>query len=401
MTATLKHRAHVLCVDDEPQVLEGLALSLCREYDLVTAAGGDAALEILKRDGEIAVIVADMRMPGIDGAMLLAQAKEIVPDAVRMLLTGHGDLDSAIAAVNQGQIFRFLTKPCAPPVLLAAVAAAVEQHELITAQRVLLEQTLHGSVQMFTDVLALINPISFGRATRIKQLVSDLARRLEIRECWPVEVAAMLSQLATITLPPQTAEKLYYGRPLLPAEQAMVKRLPAVTEQLLGNIPRLDAVREILAAYSQLVHTRPEERTIPPNGHAMRDAQLLKAAIDFDALESVKGNTAAKAIATMCARRGAYGDGMLQALTAIRGCESAIAEVVALSVDDLRVGMVLAEDITLASGTLLVARGYTVTDRFLERVRNLARGALEGGRVRVRTPGWHEAAQTEVKYGSR
>src|SRR5437588_12586182 len=94
MTTQPNHRLHVLCVDDEPLVLEGLALSLCRHYDLVTATDGAAALDILKRDASLAVIIADMRMPGMDGAMLLAQARQIVPDAVRMLLTGHGDLDS-------------------------------------------------------------------------------------------------------------------------------------------------------------------------------------------------------------------------------------------------------------------------------------------------------------------
>src|SRR5437588_7795947 len=105
---------------------------------------------------------------------------------------------------------------------------------------------------MFTDVLALISPISFGRATRIKQLVSDLARSLQIRESWPVEVAAMFLQLGYISLPAETAEKVYYGRPLLPTEQAMVRRLPAVTEKLLAHVPRLDTVRDILTGYAQI-----------------------------------------------------------------------------------------------------------------------------------------------------
>ena len=243
-------RARILCVDDEPRILEGLTLHLRRQYEVETAPGGIAGLHLIRRGGAFAAVISDMRMPGMDGAVFLASSRKFSPDTVRLLLTGQADLDSAIAAINQGQIFRFLTKPCPPSDLLAAVAAAVEQHRLITAERVLLEETLHGSIKTLVDVLSLANPLSFGRATRIKQHVSDLADKLAIRERWQVEVAAMLSQLGCIVLPAEVAEKLYYGRPLSPQEDAMVARLPAVTEQLLGNIPRLEVVRGILASLS-------------------------------------------------------------------------------------------------------------------------------------------------------
>src|SRR5207237_77668 len=82
--------------------------------------------------------------------------------------------------------------------------AALEQHHLITAERVLLEQTLHGCVKMLVDVLSLTNPIAFGRANRIKRLVADIAERLQLQERWQLEVAAMLSQLGAITLPAET-----------------------------------------------------------------------------------------------------------------------------------------------------------------------------------------------------
>jgi DNA-binding NtrC family response regulator len=104
----------VLCVDDEPRVVEGLALHLRRNYQVLTANGAQSALEILKDKGAPAVIVSDMRMPGIDGATLLKRVKDLYPDMTRILLTGEPGRDAAIAAVNEGQIFRFLTKPCPP-----------------------------------------------------------------------------------------------------------------------------------------------------------------------------------------------------------------------------------------------------------------------------------------------
>ncbi|MFM9458667.1 hypothetical protein ACKI1W_47580, partial [Streptomyces europaeiscabiei] len=89
-------------------------------------------------------------------------------DAAQILLTGYADIQSAISAVNNGRLFRFLTKPCAPAELLAACLAGVEQHRLKTAERVLLEHTLKGSVNALSDVLALANPAAFGRSSSVR-----------------------------------------------------------------------------------------------------------------------------------------------------------------------------------------------------------------------------------------
>ena len=161
-------RPRVLCVDDEPQVLDGLTLNLRRDFEVVTASSGADALAEIAARGPFAVIISDMRMPRMDGAQFLRRAREIAPDSVRMLLTGQTDLASAIAVVNEGQIFRFLTKPCAPDQLIAMVRAAVDQHRLLTSERELLERTLHGSIEALTDLLAVAHPVAFGRAGRIK-----------------------------------------------------------------------------------------------------------------------------------------------------------------------------------------------------------------------------------------
>src|SRR5437868_1164007 len=140
-------RPKILCVDDEPNILAGLALHLERRYEVATATSGAAGLEYLERDGSTAVVLSDMRMPEMDGAAFLSQVRQLRPDSVRLLLTGQTDIAAAIAAINQGQIFRFLSKPCPPDILMDAVKAAVEQHRLVTSERVLLEQTLRGSIK--------------------------------------------------------------------------------------------------------------------------------------------------------------------------------------------------------------------------------------------------------------
>lgn len=367
-----KSETRILCVDDEPQVLEGLALHLQRRYDVVSATSGAQGLEVLHKDKSIGVVMSDMRMPGMDGAVFLRATRDVVPDAVRILLTGQTALDSAIAAVNEGQIFRFLTKPCAPAALLAAVDAAVAQHQLLTVERVLLEKTLHGSIKTLTEILSLTNPISFGRATRVKQIVSEVAAELGMQERWQVEVAAMLSQLGCITLPAETVEKAYYCQALSAREQEMVARVPVVTEQLLGNIPRLEVVREILAKYSQ--PRGPAEGAGAPTV-VERGTQILKAVLDFDALEA-QGTAASLAIDAMRGRAGRYDSEVLEALNKVRGLKSSAEDVRELPLVGLRVGMVLAQDVKMQSGALLVARGFEVTAGLVERMRNFGPGSV-------------------------
>jgi diguanylate cyclase (GGDEF)-like protein len=122
-------RPLVLCVDDEPELLRGMTLHLARHYEVRTADSGAEGLELLRNEPHAAAIISDMRMPGMSGADFLARSLAIAPDAQRILLTGNVDLTSAIAAVNEGQIFRFLMKPCPPPDLLQAVQDAVTRFQ--------------------------------------------------------------------------------------------------------------------------------------------------------------------------------------------------------------------------------------------------------------------------------
>ena len=369
-------KVSVLCVDDEPNVLEGISLHLRRRFEVATATSGSAALELLKRSGSIAVVLSDMRMPGMDGATFLSHARLLVPDTVRILLTGQTDMNTAVSAVNDGQIFRFLTKPCAPATLISAVDAAVEFNRLIVSERVLLNQTLHGSIKALTEVLALTNPTAFGRATRVKQHVSALADKLGFQERWQLEVAAMLSQIGSIVLPPETVERVYYGQPLSEAESAMVARMPNVVEQLLGNIPRLEVVRAILAhrekpfAQTDLAYGDSETRL------AARGALMLGVACDFEELIA-RGMAVALALDTLRGRKGRYDPTVLEALAAVRGSTSARVEVRELPISALRVGMVCAEDVKLRNGTLVVGSGFEITASFIERIRNFAPGSVK------------------------
>jgi response regulator RpfG family c-di-GMP phosphodiesterase len=367
-------KPRILCIDDEPNVLEGLSLSLRRGYEVVLAGGGEAGLEILGRDPTIATVISDMRMPGMDGATFLGKARRAVPDVTRLLLTGQADLDAAIAAINEGRIFRFLTKPCPPPVLLAAVEAAVEQHRLVTSERVLLEQTLHGSIQMLTDVLALAAPITFGQAVRIRRFARELASKVAGAAIWPIEVAAMLSQVSYISLAPATVDKLQgNGKSLTPEEQRAVDKLPAFAEQLIAGIPRLDVVRAALKQQGASFDGTGGAASAPRGSDIPLGARVLGIVCDYDRLEA-SGLSTQVALDTMRGRRGRYDPELLEIFASILGSQGADADIAEIPVRMIRVGMTLLQDVRTHAGALLVSRGHEATTSLVERFSNFAPG---------------------------
>ena len=376
-------RPRVLCVDDEPHVLDGLMFVLRRRFEVTTCPSGAEGLAALEKSSEgFAVVMSDMRMPVMSGAQFLARVRQGWPQSVRMLLTGQTDINAAILAVNEGQIFRFLSKPCPAEPLIGAVDAAVEQHRLVTAERVLLEQTLHGSIKALTDILALQNPMVFGRATRAKAHVSAMVDVIGTKERWPVEVAAMLSQIGTITLPPETAEKLYEGRLLSASEQVMVKRLPAVTERLLANIPRLEPVREILLHHE----TRFDDGAAEKHGQELPPgARLLKIVLDFDVLET-QGVSRNLALETLRGRSGLYDPELLQKFGDLLGQLGQTLVVKELTAAQLRPGMVFVDDVRSRVGALLIARGHEVTDSLIDRIRNFSGNLGLAEPLRVSVP---------------
>ncbi|MEX2494362.1 MAG: response regulator [Nitrospirales bacterium] len=120
----------VLFVDDEMSVLDALKRQLHQQFHLDVALGAQEAITIIRNRGPYAVVISDCKMPVMDGIQFLSLVRKFAPNTVRMMLTGNNDLETAMEAVNQGEIFRFLTKPCPPATLQKALQAGVEQYQL-------------------------------------------------------------------------------------------------------------------------------------------------------------------------------------------------------------------------------------------------------------------------------
>ena len=377
MTANPQARPSILCVDDEPRVVEGLALHLRRDYEVLTAHSGHSALQVLKEKGAPAVIVSDMRMPSMDGAVLLKHVKNLYPDTTRILLTGEPGRDAAIAAVNEGQILRFLTKPCPPDQLRLAIDAGVNHHRMLSAERVLLRETLVGCVKALVDLLAITHPVAFGRAHRVTRLATDLSAAVGKPAFWQLEAAAMLSQIGYISRPTELVEKLYYGKRLTSEERALAETAPQVAQKLLGHIPRLDPVIEILTA-SQTSKNDASDALLKIG------ANILRLVLEYDA-HTVKGLAHTDAIAAIRAPTGRYDSALIESLESMVGAAGGAEMISEVCVGRVTAGMVFMEDLRTPVGTVLVPKGFEVTEAFLERMRNFGPGILQE-KVRVAAP---------------
>jgi len=361
----------ILCVDDDPNILEGYKRQLRKEFELDTAVGPEQGLRMVTEQGPFAVVVSDLQMPGMNGVEFLAQVRAHEPDTVRMLLTGNAELQAAIEAINQGQIFRFLTKPCTPEALANALKAGLAQHRLITAERELLEQTLSGSIRVLCEVLALVNPEAFGRSSRITRYVESIAANLHVSELWSIKTAAMLSQIGCVILPESLLKKVYRGEALTGEESQLFNQHPFVAYDLIAKIPRMKRVAEIIKfqdkyydGYGVPGDTQ-QDKTIP------MEASILKVALDFDALESA-GKSKAEAFGEMKQRKGWYDPTVIDAMKAAFAKEIQY-EIRMAVVADLREGMILAEGIQSSQHMLLASKGQQVTQSMVMKLQNFSK----------------------------
>ena len=350
----------VLFVDDERHILDAFRNNLRKRFAVTTAQGPEAGLQALETEGPFATVVSDLKMPGMDGVAFLSRAREISPDTTRIMLTGHAGMDASIQAVNQGQVFRFLTKPCPMPDLLAALEAGVRQYRLITAERELLHGTLRGTIKLLTEALGLANPLAFGKSQRIKALVGRLSKVMTMKSTLELELAAMLSHIGCMGLPQQILEKVETGKKLTAQESSLYREHPRLGAMLIQHIPRLGGVAEIVAAqqddYSHKI----------PHG-----ARVLRLALDYDALES-RGSAPNEILFVLRERKGAYDPDILDAMEKA-ACTSDEYIRRCIPMRHFKKGMVLAQHVMTVDNTILLATGTELNDASILRLQEVSK----------------------------
>ncbi|MFQ5686434.1 MAG: HD domain-containing phosphohydrolase [Candidatus Scalindua sp.] len=360
----------ILFVDDDSNILAAHRRQFHNKFKVVTVDSGKKGIDVLKEQGPIAVVVSDYRMPEMDGVQFLSTVRQTVPDTVRILLTGQADMQASIDAINEGNIFRFLSKPCSTEVLTNALNAAVGQYRLITAERELLENTLRGSIKVLSEILSMVSPVAFSCSSRISSMTKRLAVRLNVENMWEVELATMLSQIGCVTIPGETLEKKYQGKYLSIDENKMFMDHPKIGKSLLVNIPRLEGVAEAIAY---------QEKQFDGGGTPIDDkkgtdipyiARILKVVLDFD-LMITGSETKPQAIAKMRNHMQWYDPDVFKALEAeiISIKEGYVKREIMLK--DLMPGMLLAGDVKTEKGVLLIQKGQEITNTLRTRLLNI------------------------------
>jgi response regulator RpfG family c-di-GMP phosphodiesterase len=412
----------VLLVDDEPNILAALKRVL-RSADLcvMTATGGAQALQMLQ-EMPADLVISDMRMPLMDGAQFLEQVHQRWPQVVRVLLTGHADTPSALAAINRGQIFRYLQKPWNEVELLATVREGLQRQALqrerdrlqtLTEQQNGQLQALNGelesrvqqrtaalqqaneklkshylkSIKVFSNLLELRGGPLAGHGRRVAETARDIARKMGMgeEEVLQVFVAGLLHDVGLIG----AGDKLL-AKPVarfLPEETALYREHPQQGEQSLLALDDMAPLLPIIRAH----HERFDGTGFPDKlaGAAIPlGARILAVADAFDELQNghltATPATRQEARTLMRHARGTqFCPEVLDVFLHITEPEKPKTGPASLLLptEVLEAGMVLAKDLISARGVLMLTAGHKLTGSLIARIREFE--TREGSKLEV------------------
>lgn len=409
-------RERVLVVDDEPHVLSALRRALHKQgFEVLTAPDVPHALAVLATE-PVDAIVSDMRMPGQTGAELLAKARQLAPDAVRILLTGYADMQATLEAVNEGEVFRFLTKPWEDALLVQAIREGLHRRALererdalreITArqneelrqlneglERKVAERTAQlqtafeqlkdltqqlktdfsSTVRLLSSLIEARTGITSGCPRAVAQLVRKVAPALPIEgdALGDLTFAALLEDIGKVGLPDELLQQPFEALPQ--DSRARLLRHPVTGEGLLMALPSLRGAGEVL----RHLHENYDGSGVPRglSGSAIPlAARLLRVLTDYEhyrvgAIELTRLSDEL-ALQRMRRWRGKrYDPDCVDALVeALQGQGPVPQATALLSSAQLRAGMVLAQDLLSAAGVLLLAQGHAFDEDLVRRIR--------------------------------
>ncbi len=370
----------VLQVDDDRNLLDSFRRQFHKSLIYETATSGADGIQAVRDGGPFAVVISDMMMPNMDGVEFLSQVRKISPNTVRIMLTGNANLEVAINAVNDGNIFRFLNKPVESDQLYQVILDGIQQYRLITTEKILLNKTLKGAVNLLSDILGLLNPDSFSQSTRIKRHIHTIVTSLDLEDSWHYDLAAMLSQIGQVALPPSLVEKHASGKALTHEEQRLYSTHPSIGARLLKHIPRLELVAAMVEQQQQNVPRIDFEGRLDNAQKATLGGQILKVAIAFDQLLG-GGLTESAAIAVMKENPEAYDPVLVEILAA--GALRQKLKVMTLPISQLEPGLILDQPVQTAAGLLLIAKGQVLSPAVLLRLLAADESGIVSGPIRV------------------
>lgn len=354
-------KKHLLLVDDDVNLVNTLSRNLKLSYEVQTANSGKEALAILQGGAEFGVIIVDMRMPELSGIDLIKVARPIAKDAVFIMLTGNQDTATASAAINEGQVFRFLNKPCEIAKIKETVNAAFDQHALVTAEKILLHKTFVGAIEVMTDVIeATQNEV--GSAQLVDQTFMSFAMVMGQNISWEHRTATKLALVGMSMLPPEVRMKMKTESPTTPEYFNTMDEIAEISARLIQHIPRLDLVAKIiLAQIGSVGAINPKQCDVPTAG------AFLKTAVYWELLKR-RGVPHIEKLSQIKTLLPQLPNEVMELLDeAEEPTEDASVEIATLG---LLEGMELSADFRDAQGMLMVAAGTRLTKTMIERLQH-------------------------------
>jgi response regulator RpfG family c-di-GMP phosphodiesterase len=393
----------ILCVDDEKSILSSLRrLFRTHPYQIITAESGDEGLKILEKK-HVDLIISDMRMPQMTGAVFLAEVSKRWPDTIRILLTGYADLESTIAAVNDGAIYRYISKPWDENDLLITIKRGLEIKSLEAERNKLLEitksqndelqelnsklegmvddrtetiqKTYNEIISVFTQIIELREGLSSnGHAKRVSELTRKISKVLKLSKKEEVDIymASLLHDIGKVGLEDSIIKEPY--NQLSPKQKEEYRRHTVTGPAILGSLPLLTNASKIIRSH----HER-YDGTGYPDGLLGNDipigAQLIAIANDYDDLicgtQSGSKMDWKSVIQLIQDRSGEhYAPNVVKAfmeVMKVENDENAIKEYVTAS-KNLEPGMILSRDLLTESEILLLSKGQELDEHIIEKI---------------------------------
>ena len=369
---------NILVVDDVPENLQ-LLFRMLKEngYKARPVASGRLALDAARQTPPD-LILLDINMPEMNGYDVCAEIKadELLKDIPVIFISALHESMDKVKAFGMGGV-DYITKPFQAEEVEARVKTHLELYRQKQVERDLLDKTLHGSVKLLTEILAATDPISFGRARKMRDAMAPLAAALALGSAWEYELAAMLSSIGAVTIPPTVMRRVHQGQLLNEVEGPLVARIPEIGHELLSNIPRLESVAAMVLYQNKDFDGAgfPKDsisgKEIPFGGRLLR---ILTDLVDF---QERLGSQAA-AFSKMQRLAGRYDHELFSAITACleaKGSPTAapvLTEHKEVAVGQLKPGDIIHFDVMATSGAMIVPAGTVISPMLLRKLQNFA-----------------------------
>ena len=383
----------ILIIDDEEKFRRMMADMLqgnLPNVQTVESSNGAEGLEALKNDTFDCVIL-DYKMPQKNGMQVLKEVRSAGIDIPIIVMTGFGDEHLAVDLMKAGASDYLPKHDLTADAICRAVrsAIALRESELkrVQAEKELLEKTLIGAVTTLIDMLGLVNPVALTRAARIKRYVRIMTSQLKLTDSWQFELAAILSQIGYVLIPPDLLNKAYEGKKLSDHEEQLLRTPPSIASTLLSKIPRLESIAQLIESQQKPYQGESVKDLMQEGDLAALGGHILNVAIEFDRLIE-QGMEINAILEQLQLRRVTHDSDLLEALGKLE-FEIKSMQVKSIKLQELAVGMVLSENVFTTDGVLLASKGQEVTYPMLRRLYNVAEG------VGVLEPVWIKTTATE------